>query len=67
MVTRIKSEFIEKYFGHQVDYLEHDGPNGSVEDDTLITVAYKPQDGGQIERILLKELIKRTISNYFSK
>lgn len=67
MATTIKSGFIEKYFGEQIEYIRHDGPNGSLDDDTIVTVAYKQQFGGKKERILLKDLIKRTLENHFQK
>lgn len=67
MVTTIKSGFIEKYFGEQIEYIKHDGPNGSLEDDTVVTVAYKQQFGGKKERILLKDLIKRTLEKHLQK
>lgn len=61
METCIKSSFVEKYFGNQIEYIKHEGPNGSIEDETVVTVKYKQQYGGYEERIPLKELIKRAI------
>lgn len=63
METCLKSSFIEKYFGSHIEYIKHEGPNGSIEDDTLLTVKYKQQYGGYEERILLKDLIRRTLES----
>lgn len=59
--TRIKSKTIEKMFGEHINYLEYEGKNGNIDDDTVITVVYKPQYKRPIERIKLKNLILRTI------
>lgn len=64
METRIASRFIEKYFGSQIEYIKHEGPNGSIEDDTVMTVKYKQQFGGYEERIVLKDLIKRALESF---
>lgn len=61
--TMIKSKTMEKMFGEHIDYLEHEGKNGEVDDDTIITVVFKPQYRRPIERIKLKNLIYRTIKH----